>query len=118
MRTFKMGALLAIGMVGPAFAYQQTTAANGDQIRVAAVSRTGVDFGDRRQVDGLYARLRRAADKVCSTDSADHHLARPDQACVDQALAEAVRHTNKPLLTAAYEADATVANRAFAGNDQ
>lgn len=118
MQAVIVGCLLAAALVGPAFAYDQNTAANGDQIRRVAVSKTGVNFGDRRQVDGLYARLKRAADQACSVESADRHLARPDQACVDRALAEAVRRTDKPLLTAAYQADATIANRAFAGNDQ
>jgi UrcA family protein len=113
-----IGGLAAAALVGPAVAMEQNTTANGDQVRVVAVTKTGVDFSDRRQVDGLYARLKRAADKACSMESADRHLARPDQACVEQALAQAVRRADKPLLTAAFQTDATVSNRAFAGNEQ
>jgi UrcA family protein len=118
MRATIIAGLVAVGLVGPAFGYEQKTAVNGDQIRAVPVSQAGVNFGDRGQVDGLYARLKRAADLACTTESADRHQARPDRACVDQALAEAVRHTDKPQLTAAYQADATAQNRAFAGNDQ
>jgi UrcA family protein len=110
--------LTAAGAVAPAFAYDQTTNANGDQIRLVAVSKTGVDFADQGQVGRLYVRLKRAADQACSTESADRHLARPDQACVAAALAQAVRGADQPLLTAAYQADSTAAGRALAGNDQ
>jgi UrcA family protein len=118
MRTISVVGLLAVGLTGPAFAYEQKTTADGDQVRVVAVSKRHVDFADQRNVGALYARLKRAADQACSVESADRHLARPDQACVDQALAEAVRRTDKPLLTAAYQADATASGRALAGNDQ
>jgi UrcA family protein len=118
MRTICMVGLIAVGVAGPAFAYEQKTTSDGDQVRAVAVSRSGVDFADQRNVGALYARLKRAARQACSTESADRHLARPDQACVDQALAGAVRRTDKPLLTAAYQADAAAADRAFAGNDQ
>jgi UrcA family protein len=118
MRTLIIASLLAAGLAGQAFAYDQTTTAGGDQVRAVAVSKAGVDFSDRRQVGGLYARLKRAADKACSVESADRHAAAPDAACVDQALAGAVRAADKPLLTALYEADPSVSNRALAGNDQ
>ncbi|MGZ3275242.1 MAG: UrcA family protein [Phenylobacterium sp.] len=118
MRAIIISGLLAAGLAGPAFAYDQKNSPEGDQVRVVAVSKAGVDFADGQKVGRLYARLKRAANLACSTESADHHLARPDQACVSQALAQAVRGADKPLLTAAYQADATAGERAFAGNDQ
>jgi UrcA family protein len=118
MRTLIVGALVAAGLAGPAFAYEQNIASNADQVRVVTVSKAGVDFSNPRSVGVLYARLKHAALKACSPDSADHLLALPEQACVDQALARVVRHADKPLLTAAYQADATAQSRALAGNDQ
>lgn len=118
MRALIAAGLIAAGLAGPAFAYEQKHTTDGDQVRAVAVSKAGVDFADGRKVGRLYARLKRAADVACSTESADRHLARPDQACVAQALGQAVRQTDKPLLTAAYQADATASGRAFAGNDQ
>lgn len=110
-------ALAAPAFAPPAFAYEQTHTRDGDQVRAVAVSKAGVDFADARKVGALYARLKRAADLACSTESADRHLAQPDRACVAQALAQAVREADKPLLTAAYQADAASV-RALAGADQ
>jgi UrcA family protein len=118
MRSMIIAGLLAAGIAAPTFAYDQTTNANGDQVRVVPVSRTGVDFADQGQVGRLYAKLKRAADQACSTESADRHLARPDRACVAAALDQAVRGAGQPLLTATYQADSTAADRALAGNDQ
>jgi UrcA family protein len=118
MRAILVAGLIAAGLAAPAFAYEQKSTPDGDQVRAVAVSKAGVDFADSRKVGQLYARLKRAADVACSTESADRHLARPDQACVARALAQTVRSVDQPMLTAAYQADATAGDRALAGNDQ
>ena len=118
MRAILVAGLVVAGLAAPALAYEQKSTPDGDQVRVVAVSKSGVDFADGRKVGQLYLKLKRAADVACSTESADPHLARPDQACVAHALAQAVHSVDKPLLTAAYQADAAASDRALAGNDQ
>jgi UrcA family protein len=116
MRILVIAGLVAAGLAGPALA--QTVAGDGDQVRTVTVAQTGVDYSNPRSVGVLYDRLKHAALKACSADSADHLLALPDPACVERALDQVVRHADKPLLTAAYQADARAQNRALAGNDQ
>ena len=114
-KTLMMAMTLALPLLAaPALA----RAADRAQVRAVTVSKKGVDFADAAQVNRLYARLKRAANTACSIESADPKYARPNAQCVAEALAAAVNGAGKPLLTAAYQGDAAVANRALAGNDQ
>jgi len=58
------------------------------------------DFADRAQVRQLYARLTTAALRVCQTEDDKLYGAKPDKACVDATVAEAVKHVDQPRLTA------------------
>ncbi len=96
--------------------------AMADEVHTAVVKTTGVDFNNRTQADRVYARIAATARDVCTMNSSNPTFARPEAACVDQAIAQAVRNVNRPLVTAAYERNAvdavTTPVRALAGNDQ
>ncbi len=77
-----------------------------------------VNFNDPAQVREVYARINKAAQDACSTPSDNKYVAQPDRDCMARAVADAVRATDKPLLTAAYNSNPESANRALAGNDQ
>ena len=70
MRAIVISGLIAAGLASPAFAYEQKHSPDGDQVRVVAVSKAGVDFADQQKVGRLYARLKRAANLACSAESA------------------------------------------------
>jgi UrcA family protein len=54
----------------------------------------------------LYARLKYAAQRVCSTyDSRDLDLQRREEICYDKALSDAVAKVNEPALTALHAAE-------------
>jgi UrcA family protein len=108
MTKLMFAAAAAALLAGPALA--ETT-----QIQVRI---TNVDFNNRAQVQDVYARINEAARQACTTPSDNKYVAAPDRECMARAVAEAVRATNKPLLTAAYDSSANRANRALAGNDQ
>ena len=101
-------AAVAALLAGPALA--ETT-----QVLVRT---NAVDFNNRAQVQDVYARINDAARQACTTPSDNKYVATPDRECVARAVADAVRATNKPTLTAAYESNTDRANRALAGNDQ
>ncbi len=82
-----------------------------------AVSTRGVDFASRDQVKHFYARLRGAAQAVCDSGSANPSFSQADAGCVSRVMAQAVKATDKPVLTALYQSRQD-SNRAFAGNDQ
>jgi UrcA family protein len=86
------------------------------ETKSAAVSTRNVDFANRAQVNTLYARVELAAQSVCRYDSKNKYVAAPDRACVDAAVAQAVRSANRPMLTAAYQARGAAS--AMATNDQ
>lgn len=96
--------------------------AMADEIHTAVVNTAGVDFNNRAQADHVYGRITATARDICSVNSPNPVLARPDAECMRQAVAQAVRNVNRPLVTAAYERDAadavTTPSRALAGNDQ
>ena len=77
-----------------------------------------VNFNDPAQVRDVYARINKAARDACTTPSDNKYVAQPDRDCMARAVADAVRATDKPLLTAAYNSNPDSANRALAGNDQ
>jgi UrcA family protein len=91
-----------------------------DQPQTATLDAGRVNYNDRAQVQTLYERINAAARDACSLRSADPLQAIPDRSCMDRAVAEAVRHINRPVLTAAFEGS-PVAGRApsaLAINDQ
>jgi len=67
------------------------------------VSTAGVDFRDPAAVKDLYARLRVSARDVCDSNSASPRVTQRDKLCVEQAVANAVRAADRPLLTALYD---------------
>ena len=77
-----------------------------------------VNFNDPAQVRDVYARINQAAREACTTPSDNKYVAQPERECVARAVADAVRSTDKPLLTAAFNSNPDRANRALAGNDQ
>ena len=77
-----------------------------------------VDFNNPAQVHDVYARINKAARDACTTPSDNKYVRETDRDCVTRAVADAVRATDKPQLTAAYNANPDSANRALAGNDQ
>ena len=91
-------------------------AAMADQVQTTVLNAGHVNFTDRAQTQAFYAKINAAAREVCSIHSSNPMLARPERDCMAKAVADAVRHVNAPLLTAAYDSDTS--NRALATNDQ
>ncbi len=84
----------------PARAADTTPAEN-----VAVTVRTA-DLDDPARAREVYARLDVAAHRACDASPAyDVAVRAANEACRDDALDEAVRHLNRPALTAAREAD-------------
>jgi UrcA family protein len=67
------------------------------------VTTRGLDLNSPTDAQALYARLRHAANDVC-TRSARVDVLSPDNspACFEKALGKAVRQANSPLVTQAY----------------
>jgi UrcA family protein len=110
-------AAAAAAISAPAMAYQLKTDAGGDQVRVERMPLSRVDFNDPHQAKAFYAKVKRAAVEVCTIPSISSSISRTDAACVAQAVADAVKTADRPLLTAAYGSD-LAAGHALAGNDQ
>jgi UrcA family protein len=109
MSKIALAALAVAMLAGPALA-QETQ---------SALVRTGrVDFNDPAQVQQVYQRVEAAARQVCTLTSDNRYVAVTDRECMRKAIADAIAQTNRPLLTAAYDASARSTNRALAGNDQ
>jgi UrcA family protein len=108
-----LAASAAILIATPAFAETRAV----EDAPAQAVSTKGVDFASRDQVKHFYAKLRGAAAAVCDSGSVNPRFSATDAACEREVMAQAVKVTNKPVLTALYNAQGD-ANRAFAGNDQ
>ncbi len=117
MKMLVLAAAAAAAFSAPAMAYQLKSDAAGDQVRVSALPSSRVNFSDPAQAKAFYAKVKRAAAEVCTTPSLSSTISRPDAECMSQAVAQAVRIANRPLLTAAYDGDRSE-NRALAGNDQ
>jgi UrcA family protein len=94
---FAAAAVLVLGFAGQASAGQAVAAPT------QAVVTTGVDFRDQAAVRAFYARLETAAERVCDSNSANPRIAQRDRACVNKAVAQAVRAADRPLLTALYD---------------
>jgi UrcA family protein len=89
-------AILAFGAVaGQAFAEDAPT---------AVVKISNVNFSDTAAVDRFYVQLKRTAEQVCDSNSANPRIAQLDQLCVRRALSNAVRTVDRPTLTARYQA--------------
>jgi len=117
MKMLVLAAAAAVAISAPAMAYQLKNDAGGDTVRVSALPTSRVDLSDPAQAKAFYAKVKRAAAEVCAAPSTSSTISRPDAECVSQAVAQAVRNADRPLLTAAYDSDRT-GNRALAGNDQ
>lgn len=102
MRQLLLTVAAAAALGGPALAESHSV-----KIQTARV-----DFADRAQVKRLYTRLTAAAIRVCSTPTDELYGVRPDQACVDQAVAKAVRSIDQPRLTAMLPANRATATAA------
>ena len=90
---------------------------SNDDIPRQAVSARNVDFANPAQVKHFYAKLRGAAVAVCESNAVvSSPAAQLDRACIGQAMSQAVKTLDKPVLTAMYD-NAQTSNRAFAGND-
>jgi UrcA family protein len=90
MRKLLLTAVAAAALGGPALA----------ETHSVKLQTASVDFADRAQVKRLYTRLTAAAIRVCSTPTDELYGVRPDRACVDKAVANAVSHIDQPRLTA------------------
>jgi UrcA family protein len=101
-------AAVAALLGGQAFAADASTS--------VAVNTQGVNYNDRAAVQQLYTRINVAAVKACETPSQNRYIRQADQSCVDKAVADAVRKTDRPLLTAAYQG--AVSSNAMATNEQ
>ena len=95
-------AALGIGLTAPAGA---TARVNSNE----ETFRTTVHFGDldlktRQDADELYSRLDLAAMRVCEDATEPYvRLTRTYTECRHEALSDAVREINSPLVTQAYE---------------
>jgi UrcA family protein len=107
MSRILLAAVAAIAVAGPAAAYQLKHDASGDAVRVVALPAGHVDFNDPAQAKAFYAQVKRAADEACLAPSTSGQIMRPDPICSAQAVSQAVRNTNRPLLTAAYDSDSS-----------
>jgi UrcA family protein len=117
MKMLVLAVAAAAAFGAPAMAYQLKDDAAGDRVRVSALPVSRVDFSDPAQAKAFYAKVKRAAEEVCTGPSFSSTISRPDAECMSHALAEAVKTADRPLLTAAYNSD-LAGNRALAGNDQ
>ena len=93
---FAAAALIAGCIALPALADDASVAPQ------AAVTTAGVDFRDPVAVRAFYGRLAMAAERVCDSNSANSRVQQLDRACVQKAVAEAVRSADRPMLTALY----------------
>lgn len=104
-----MKLILAVAAVatlaGPAMAYELKTQVDGDQVRVVKLPTARVDFTNRAEVKTFYAKVKAAAAEACVVPSMSSVISRPDADCVAEAVRQAVRVADHPLLTAAYSTD-------------
>ena len=115
MKVILIAAAAAV-LAGPAMAYELKTQADGDQVRVVKLPIQRVDFSDRAAVKAFYVKVKAAAAEACIVPSTSSVISRPDRDCVTEAVRQAVRVANRPLLTAAYDKDSG-AGVALAGQD-
>ena len=104
---FAAAAVAAFGFAG------QTLAADREAAPTQVVHTANVDFHDQAAVRAFYAKLYRTAEAVCDRNSANAVITQADQRCIQQALADAVQATNRPMLTAMYR-NSVDQNRGFA----
>jgi UrcA family protein len=93
-------AVLCMGAAMPsAFANVQTDPADSITVKYA-----DLDLSKPAGAETLYLRIKRAARMVCShnVESWDARRLTHERECVDDAIANAVKHVNKPTLTAMY----------------
>ena len=107
MRKILLTAAAMAALAGPALAGAAPADSNSVRIKTASV-----DFADRTQVKRLYTHLTAAAVRVCSSATEELYGVRPDQACVDQAIDNAVRRIDRAQLTAMLPASRTTATAA------
>jgi UrcA family protein len=108
-----LAAAAAVLIAGPALAAETQADAPAK-----AVSVRGVDFSNPAQVREFYVRLHAAAQAVCDPGSSMPRAFAVDAQCMRRVMADAVKATDKPVLTALYDSSPDASNRAFAGNDQ
>lgn len=96
-----------------------TVAAKDHEFTVAyAVSTHGLDLNQPAAAHELYSRLRHAAQVVCTHGMrVDLKPVANEDACIEQALAAAVRSANRPLLTQVYLETHTLRQAAEHGID-
>ena len=101
-------AVLAIGAAGPAIAADAPS---------RTVNMAETNFRDSASVKVLYSQLRRSAQAVCDSNSANPRIQQADQACVDRALDQAIRAASRPTLTALHNQVGPGPQRALASQD-
>lgn len=89
-----LAALAAAAVSGAAAAAEAPT---------AVVTLSAVNFRSTTDVDRLYSKLKRSAEAVCDSNSANPRITQADHACANRTLAKAVRSVDRPTLTARYE---------------
>ncbi|MDB5459256.1 MAG: hypothetical protein JWO72_997, partial [Caulobacteraceae bacterium] len=80
MTKLLLAATAALLLAGP------TLAVAAEPVPTQVLSTNGVDFNNAAQVKHFYAKLWRAAYRVCDSDSANPRFAQVDRTCVEQAL--------------------------------
>jgi UrcA family protein len=104
----------AIAMTSLMLVSVSTRAAELDRSTPAAtVNYAYQDLNSEAEIEKLYADLKRAARKVCKNSSTGSRLDSGIRArrCYDEALANAVRQIDKPLLSALHSRDQGAANK-------
>ncbi len=102
-------AAAALALAAPAMA--QTV----DAAPTQTLSTSSVNFSNPAAVKHFYAKLYQAAVTVCDSGSANPRIAQADISCVHQAMAQAVRAADKPVLTAMYDSANRGAVPVYAG---
>ena len=113
-----VSATLGIGIAACTVCTGSAAAKDPEFTVVYGVSAQGLDLNKPSGARALYARLKHAADVVC-THGMRVDLAPPSdpKACYEQALGQAVRSVKRPLLTQVYLETHTVQEATARGID-
>ncbi len=99
MRTMISVAILATSLLTSAASAEAINTLGREPVTVH-VSTLGVDFSSAEGVRSFHARLKSAAKDACRSDDRTLAAVAADRACARQALDEAVRSVDRPVLTA------------------
>ncbi len=108
MRTSIVSALvlaaLGVGLASSAGATARALNSHDDEVAQTTVRYGDLDLKTRQGADELYSRLNMAAMRVCQDITEPYvRLTRAYTDCRHEAVSDAVREVNTPLVTQAYE---------------